>query len=82
MAEVTGLDELRAMPAGPERVAAAQAWIDRQYELIEEARVLRNSAIRLLCLERMPDGKRRGPTETARLLGMAVSTVKSVRGTV
>lgn len=74
MTDVTGLDELRAMPPGPERVAAVQAWIPVQRDLIKQARRLRNADVRALCAEH-------GPAETARMLGMALSTVKSIRGT-
>lgn len=69
------------MPPGAERIAAAQAWIARQHELIEQARrVIRNGDIRAMCDELRPDGKPTGPAETARRLGMSLSTVKSIRG--
>ena len=67
------LDDLRAMPPGPTRVAAANAYISQREEAITEARRLRNADIRALVEEK-------GLAETARLTGMKLATVKAARG--
>lgn len=67
------LDELRAMPAGPERIAAANAYIDERQAAIGEARALRNADIRGIADDL-------GTAATADLLGMKVPTVKAIRG--
>lgn len=61
------------MPAGPERIAAADAYIVARQEAIKEARAIRNADVRHLVAEH-------GLAATARMTGMPLATVKSVRG--
>lgn len=68
------------MPPGAERVAALQRWLDCWPDRRTEVLAVRNSDIRALCAEIMPNGKPRGPAATARLLGMSLSTVKAAKG--
>lgn len=67
------LTELRAMPPGSDRVAAADAYIAERESAIKEARALRNADVRALVAEH-------GPAVTARMTGLSLSTVKLVRG--
>lgn len=67
------LTELRALPPGPERVAAADQYIAERKAAIEEARAIRNADIRDLVAEH-------GPAAAARMTGLSLSTVKLVRG--
>jgi hypothetical protein len=73
MADVSGLDELRAMPPGVERVHAIERWIERQDQLIKDARRLREADVQALCVELG------GPRAASRELGMAYGTVKAIR---
>jgi hypothetical protein len=67
------LTELRALPAGAARVAAADHYIDEREDAIKQARAIRNADIRELVAEH-------GLAKTARLLDIPLSTVKAVRG--
>ena len=67
------LDALRRMQPGPERIAAAGAYIAEREHAIEEARTIRNGDIRALVAEL-------GPAKTARLTGLSLSTIKLVKG--
>jgi len=67
------LDALRAMPPGPERIAAADAYISEREDAIKEARAIRNADVRALVTEH-------GLATTARMTGLSLSTVKLVRG--
>lgn len=67
------LAALRDLPPGPERIAAADAYISEREEAIREARAIRNADIRALVAEH-------GPAAAARMTGLSLSTVKLVRG--
>jgi len=67
------LDALRALPPGPERIAAADAYIAECEEAVRQARTIRNGDIRVLVAEH-------GPAAVARMTGLSLSTVKLVRG--
>lgn len=67
------LAQLRDMPAGPDRIAAAGEYIAEREGAIEEARKIRNADIRALVAEY-------GPSAAARMTGLSLSTVKLVKG--
>lgn len=67
------LTELRDMPSGPERIAAADQYIAEREDAIKEARAIRNADVRALVAEH-------GPAAAARMTGLSLSTVKLVRG--
>jgi hypothetical protein len=56
-----------------ERVHAAERYIARGLEKIREARALRDADLRALVAEH-------GASQTARLAGLSLSTVKLVKG--
>ncbi len=67
------LKELRDLPPGPERIAAARAYIAERENAISEAMAIRNADIRALIAEK-------GLAEAARMTGLSLSTVKLVKG--
>lgn len=67
------LTELRDMPPGLERIAAADAYIAERLSAIDDARAIRNADLRALVAEH-------GPAATARMTGLSLSTVKLVKG--
>lgn len=67
------LKELRDMPAGPDRIAAARAYIAEREDAIKEAMAIRNADIRALVAEK-------GIAETARITDLSQSTIKLVKG--
>lgn len=66
------LDELRAVTGNEQRVAAADAYLARVHDAQQEARALREEAIRGLITEH-------GPSKAARLAGVSLTTVKAIR---
>ena len=66
------LAELRAIPDPAERARAARLYIERTETAKRDALTVRDDAIRLLL-------ESNGPTATARMCGVSVSTVKLVR---
>lgn len=68
----TALDELRAIADVAGRVKALNSYIENGEEKIRDARRLRDEGIRALV-------ETYGPAEAARLAGVSLSTVKSVR---
>lgn len=67
------LDELRKISGVHSRVLAADRYIAAREQAIEQAREIRNAAIREIV-------DTYGVTETARLTGYHVSTIKAIRG--
>lgn len=74
MADVPDFTELDAMPPGPEKVEAARAALEVFEELVKAARRKRNAYVREMVAEH-------GPSKTARLTGLSLSTVKGIQGT-
>lgn len=66
------LAELKAIPDPAERARAALLYIDRADSRKRDALAVRDEAIRILL-------ESNGPTATAKLCGVSVSTVKLVR---
>jgi DNA invertase Pin-like site-specific DNA recombinase len=66
------LAELQAIPDPAERARAARLYIERADSAKRDAQAVRDDAIRLVL-------KSNGPTATARLCDVSVSTVKLVR---
>lgn len=67
------LDALRALPPGPARIAAADAYIAARQDAIRAARAVRDADIRDLITDV-------GPAEAARVAGRSLSTIKLIRG--
>lgn len=71
MNDYADLDELRAMPPGLDRIAAAEGCIANHEDAVREARRIRDDGIRAWAAEH-------GPAETARATGMPLPTVKVI----
>lgn len=69
----SGLDELRAVTPGLDRIAAAQVFVAAHKDEIKEALRIRNDDVRAMVAEL-------GPAETARRTGIPLPTVKSIKG--
>lgn len=72
--DVPDFEQIDAMPLGPEKVKAAQVAVEELEELVKVARRMRNAYVREMVAEH-------GPSKTARLTGLSLSTVKGIQGT-
>lgn len=68
---VASLVELEALPPGPDRIRAANAYIAAGEVKVRSARSLRNADLRALAAEV-------GPARAARACGMVLTTVKGL----